>query len=328
MIRVKNALKLSEIYKPIQTQISKVAEEVEKVWGDALKLVGKDSSKAPKAKGKLLRPAICLLSAGAIGQRDLDAYVSLSTSYELLHLASLTHDDVIDQAELRRGGQSLNTLWNNHTAVLIGDYLVARALELLEIYKSHDLIINSIQCVREMAEGELQFFGKTIECITYNDCLELARKKTGILFARSAFSSAFLKKSPLKETLFQFGEKTGIAFQLIDDLLDLTQSSDILGKPQYSDITEKKVTLPIFILWNRFNDDEKNYFLQIYGKPINEKDQSWLQHQIERNEIEKNVIQHAENLILTAIKHLNTLPEGIYKESLIHLCHFILEREN
>ena len=322
-------LNLSDIYEPIQEAISEVAKEVQKVWEDALKLVNIDFSMAPKAKGKLLRPAICLLSAGAIGQKNINTYVSLGTAFELLHLASLTHDDVIDRAVLRRGGQSLNTLWDNHAAVLGGDYLVARAIELLGIYENYELIINAVQCVREMAEGELKFFAKSIENFTIEDCTELARRKTAMLFARAASSPALIKKSPVMKTLFRFGENIGIAFQFIDDLLDLTQDTNILGKPRYSDISEQKVTLPILTLWNKLTDNEKELFLlHIFGKSIDKKEQQWLQQNIERYKIEEDLLQYTERLKLTAITELNQLPDSIYKDSLIKLCHFIVQREN
>ncbi|MGC8738760.1 MAG: polyprenyl synthetase family protein [Candidatus Hydrogenedens sp.] len=322
------ALTLTHIYKPIQEQILKVAEEVQKIWEDALKLVNIDFSMAPKAKGKLLRPAVCLLSAGAIGEEDLNTYISLGTAFELLHLASLTHDDVIDRAVLRRGGQSLNILWDNHAAVLGGDYLVARAIELLGIYKNYELIINAVQCVREMAEGELKFFAKPIETFTLEDCTELAKKKTAMLFARSASSSALIKKSPVMETLFRFGENIGIAFQFIDDLLDLTQDTNILGKPRYSDIYEQKVTLPILTLWNKLTDKEKEQFLHIFGKSIEKKEQQWLEQNIKKYKIEEDLLQHTERLKLTAIEELNRLPDSIYKDSLIQLCYFVVQREN
>ncbi len=321
-------LTLTDIYEPIQEPISEVAKEVQRVWEDALKLVNIDFSMAPKAKGKLLRPAICLLSAGAIGQENLNTYISLGTAFELLHLASLTHDDVIDRAVLRRGGQSLNTLWDNHAAVLGGDYLVARAIELLGIYENHELIINAVQCVREMAEGELKFFAKSIEDFTIEDCTELAQKKTAMLFARAASSPALIRKSPDMGTLFHFGENIGIAFQFIDDLLDLTQDTNILGKPRYSDISEQKVTLPILTLWNKMTNNEKELFLHIFGKPIDNKEQQWLQQNIEKYKIEEDLLQHTERLKLTAIKELNQLPDSIYKDSLIKLCHFIVQREN
>lgn len=321
-------LNLADIYKPIEEQISRVAKEVQKVWEDALKLVNIDFSMAPKAKGKLLRPAICLLSAGAIGEGNINRYISLGTAFELLHLASLTHDDVIDRAVLRRGGQSLNTLWDNHAAVLGGDYLVARAIELLGIYENHELIINAVQCVREMAEGELKFFAKPIENFTIKDCTELARKKTAMLFARSASSPALIKKLPMAKTFFRFGENIGIAFQFIDDLLDLTQDTNILGKPRYSDISEQKVTLPILTLWNKLTKKEKESFLHFFGKPIDKEEQQWLEQNIEKYKIEEDLLQYTEQLKLTAIKELNQLPDSIYKDSLIKLCFFIVQREN
>lgn len=322
------SLDLSDIYKPIKEPISKIAEEVQKVWEDALKLVNIDFTMAPKAKGKLLRPAVCLLGAGVIGQQELNDYIPLGTSYELLHLASLTHDDVIDRAVLRRGGQSLNTLWDNHAAVLGGDYLVARAIELLGVYKNHELIINAVQCVREMAEGELKFFAKPLESFTIEDCTELAKKKTAMLFARSASSPALIQKSDTKEALFRFGENIGIVFQFIDDLLDLIQDTNILGKPRYSDISERKVTLPILIFWNKMNNNERYHFSNIFGKTLEEKEQQWLQENINKYQIEKDLLIYTEVLKHNAIKELHQLPDSIYKESLISLCDFIIQREN
>ncbi len=325
---IRMEITLTEIYKPIQEQIERVAEGVRQVWEDTLKLVDIDTSMAPKAKGKLLRPAICLLSAGIIGKKDLNVYIPLSTSFELLHLASLTHDDVIDRAIIRRGGQSLNSLWNNHAAVLGGDYLVARATELLGRYESHELILNSVQCVREMAEGELKFFTKSINNFTIDNCRELARKKTAMLFACSASTPALLENLPERDNLFRFGESIGIVFQFIDDLLDLTQDSNILGKPRYSDIIEQKVTLPILLLWEQMETDEKDFFNSIFGKPLTEKEQKWIEEKLERYKIKKSTIQYAEELKLLAIKELDKFPNSDFKKSLTNLCHFIVQRQN
>jgi len=319
---------LAEIYKPIQQQIEKVAEEVQQVWEDTLKLVEVDSSMAPRAKGKLLRPAICLLSAGIIGGKDLNLYIPLSTSFELLHLASLTHDDVVDRAIIRRGGQSLNALWDNHAAVLGGDYLVARATELLGRYENHELILNAVKCVREMAEGELKFFTKSIKNFTIDNCKELARKKTAMLFACSASTPALLGKLPERDTLFHFGEYIGIVFQFIDDLLDLTQDLNILGKPRYSDIIEQKVTLPILLLWEKMDIEEREIFNSIFGNPLTKKEQKWVEEQLEKYEIKKDTIKYAEKLKLLAINELDKFPESEFKTSLINLCHFIVQRQN
>lgn len=319
---------LAEIYKPIQKQIEKVAEEVQQVWEDTLKLVEVDSSMAPRAKGKLLRPAICLLSAGIIGEKDLNFYIPLSTSFELLHLASLTHDDVVDRAIIRRGGQSLNALWDNHAAVLGGDYLVARATELLGRYENHELILDAVKCVREMAEGELKFFTKSIKNFTIDNCKELARKKTAMLFACSASTPALLGKLPERDTLFHFGEYIGIVFQFIDDLLDLTQDLNILGKPRYSDIIEQKVTLPILLLWEKMDMEEREIFNSIFGNPLTKKEQKWVEEQLEKYEIKKDTIKYAEKLKLLAINELDKFPESEFKTSLINLCHFIVQRQN
>ncbi|HOV34145.1 MAG TPA: polyprenyl synthetase family protein, partial [Candidatus Hydrogenedens sp.] len=232
------------------------------------------------------------------------------------------------RAIIRRGGQSLNALWDNHAAVLGGDYLVARATELLGKYENHELILNAVQCVREMAEGELKFFTKSIKDFTINNCKELARKKTAMLFACSASTPALLEKSPERNTLFYFGEYIGIVFQFIDDLLDLTQDLNILGKPRYSDIIEQKITLPILLLWKKMDIKEKERFNSVFGKPLTKKEQKWIKEQLEKYEIRKNTIQYAEKLKVLAIKKLDKFPDSEFKKSLINVCNFIVQRQN
>ena len=182
---VNKTIDLTDLYRPVQAELHGVSDTIHQLWVDALTLVRIDASTMPRTGGKLLRPALCLLAAGAVGGRDLKQYVTLASSFEALHIASLAHDDVIDKALLRRGGSSLNAFWDNHAAVLGGDYLVARAVEMLSTYDVCAVVANAIRSVRCMAEGELYFFGREDEPIIAEDCIMLAEQKTAILFAEA-----------------------------------------------------------------------------------------------------------------------------------------------
>ena len=146
---------LDDLYKPIEDELDDVRAEIAGLWTDVLRLVNVDADAVSRVGGKLLRPAMCLLSAGAIGDTRLERYVPMATAMELFHMAALAHDDVIDEARMRRGNVSLNAMWDNHTAVLGGDYLVARGIGVLAGYGSCDVVSNAVDCIRQMAEGEL-----------------------------------------------------------------------------------------------------------------------------------------------------------------------------
>lgn len=319
---------LEKIYKPIKRQLKKVEKNVQKIWEDVLGLVNIEHSLATKAKGKFIRPAVCLLSAGAIGEDNLDLYVPMATAFEVLHLASLTHDDVVDGADLRRGGITLNYLWSNHAAVLGGDYLVARALEILGLYNNLDLMGIILKSIREMAEGELKFFNKKLEDYSIEDSLELSLKKTGMLFVCSAIGPTFIGKGIYKQNLYNYGKNIGIAFQIMDDLLDFTQESKDLGKPNLSDITENKITLPMLYLWRHLDTNEKVFFESKMGKKLSEKDKIKIQNLFDQYHIEEQVKNFVSRLKDKSIRAIRTLEHSEFINSLIDLAEFIVERKN
>ena len=319
---------LKGIYKPIEKHIKKIEENVHKIWEDVLSLVNMEHTLAPKAKGKLIRPAICLLSAGAIGEKRLDKYISMATAFEILHLASLTHDDVVDDANLRRGGITLNYLWSNHAAVLGGDYLVARALEIFRGYKNLDLLKIILKSIREMAEGELKFFNKKIEEYSAEDCLELSLRKTGMLFVCSAIGPTYIGNTQYRKILYEYGKNVGIAFQIMDDLLDFTQNPKELGKPSLSDITENKITLPILFLWKQSDEYEKKTLESKIGKKLTNKGRKEIYRLFKKYEIQKQIMDFAKQLKDKAISAIKNIEDSKFKNSLIALAEFVIKRKN
>lgn len=324
--RVKTTLDLPDLYRPIEQELAQVRETIAGVWRDALSLVRLPVTERPPAGGKLLRPALCLLSAGAIGERDLERYVSLAAAYEVLHLASLAHDDVIDKAVLRRGGSALNVLWDNHAAVLGGDYLVARAIDLLASYGSCSVITRAIACIRRMAEGELIHFGRETEPYSKEDCLNLAESKTASLFAEACAGPGCLIGSEHFALLLQFGKALGTAFQIIDDLIDVTQTAARLGKPACGDIVEGKRTLPILYMRERLTPDECVRLDAMRHAVLTEADQAWVREAVVRTCARERTQADARQSADRAVDAVGELPPSPYRESMEGLVDFILVR--
>lgn len=319
-------LSLEQLYTPIDSALSGVRSSVEQLWIDALKLVGIDESAVPKAGGKMLRPALCLMSAGALGAQDLGKYVRLATAFEALHIASLAHDDVIDRALLRRGKPSLSGLWDNHAAVLGGDYLVARAVEILAEYDHCPIIANAISSVRRMAEGELYFFNRRDEPYRQEDCIMLARQKTASLFAEAVSAPAYLLDTARRASLHAFGIALGIAFQIVDDLLDVTQPASQLGKPACGDIVEGKKTIPIMLLRDGLDAGELARLDTLRDAAITDADREWITERVEHTGARQKTETLARDYANEALGHLAPLAPSPFRESMENLVEFVLVR--
>ncbi|NLN92679.1 MAG: polyprenyl synthetase family protein [Candidatus Hydrogenedens sp.] len=324
----KHAPELDPIYAPVQESLDQVREILSHLWNDVLCLVQPPAPGTPpqQAQGKLLRPAACLLGAGTLQPSALPQLIKLAASYEAMHLASLVHDDIVDQAALRRGQSSLHKYWNEHAAILGGDYLVARALQLMVDYENTQLIAGILSAVRDMSEGELLFLEKSWSAITEEDCLNLAKAKTASLFAASCAGSAVLLAPDHYKTLDNYGVNAGIAFQLTDDMLDLTQPFTTLGKQPCGDISEKKKTLPIFLLRNRMNAADLKTLKSLGGKALSEEECVWIKKQIDEHDVETTVDALVDRYIQQGIECLAALPPSSYRDSLEALAHYIPRR--
>jgi octaprenyl-diphosphate synthase len=197
--------------------------------------------------GKRLRPALLLLSAGACSYRGPSA-IRLGAVVELIHSATLIHDDVIDGADTRRGRPSANSRWGNHMSVLAGDWLYMQSFEMALRERNFKILDILIELTQNMVEGELIQLTKLGRIdLTEQDALALATRKTACLFSGCARLGAVLGRQGdgVEQALAEYGRNAGLAFQLVDDLLDFTASPQELGKPVLSDLKEGKVTLPL-----------------------------------------------------------------------------------
>lgn len=323
---MQTTLSLNDLYKPVQQELEAVRAGVGDLWQDALRLVHGNDAPRPPVGGKMLRPALCLLSAGASGAKDTAHFVPLATAMELLHLAALAHDDVIDGADLRRGVRSLNALWDNHTAVLGGDYLVARAINIMSCYDSCAVITSAIDSVRQMAEGELQNFGLGRDHYSIEACISLARQKTASLFAVTCSTPSCLIPGASGEPFYAYGMALGIAFQLVDDLLDLTQKTETLGKPALGDIVEGKKTVPILYMRETLDAEGIARLEGMKGGELTDADRAWVAELLEGSGAREKTEALAREYADEARAALHAVPPTSYRDCMIGLAEFVLVR--
>ena len=217
-----------------------------------------------KRKGKQMRPMFVFLTAKLFNKFNEKTYRAASM-IELLHTATLVHDDVIDEANFRRGVFSINALWKNKVAVLVGDFLLSRGLLLAVKNKEYELLEIMSATVQDMSEGELLQIEKTRKLdITESVYYEIIRKKTASLIAACCSSGAnsVEESNIMIEKMRIFGEKAGIAFQIKDDLFDYTKST-LIGKSTGIDIREQKMTLPLIYTINSVDNKLRNYIVNI-----------------------------------------------------------------
>lgn len=321
-------LSLQSLYKDIDPQLARVRETVAQQWIEAFQLVYGPEAMPPRMGGKLLRPALCFLSAGACGAKDLDHFISMAAGMELLHLAALAHDDVVDSADLRRGETSLNRLWDNHTAVLGGDYLVAKSLSILTVYDSCPVIVSALESIHQMAEGELINFGRGKENLNAEDCIRLSEKKTASLFAVTCCTPTLLLDSKFKQPLHAYGMGMGTAFQLVDDVIDLTEDEETLGKPSCGDIVENKTTLPLIYMKEAMNAEDLARLESLLGNTLTAEDRAWIKHQMEATGAQDRVDILCRQYVDSSLGALGQLPPSRYVDIMRDIAEFVLIRHS
>src|SRR5438094_9158265 len=240
-------LTAKEIFDLVRDDLALVEDELARRCDTAFPSVSEIAAYLLGGGGKRLRPALLLLSANYAGRKDRSA-IRLAAVVELLHSATLIHDDVIDSADTRRGRPSANARWGNHRSVLTGDWLYMQSFQMALEERNFHILDILIDLTKKMVEGELIQLEKIGRIdVSEEDALRLATYKTACLFSGCARLGAVLGglEGEREEALAEYGRYAGLAFQLVDDLLDFTASAEQLGKPVLSDLKEGKVTLPL-----------------------------------------------------------------------------------
>ncbi len=208
--------------------------------------------------GKRIRPALAILTGGACGE-VFDEHIKIGVILELIHMATLVHDDIIDGADTRRKAPTANAKWGNGLAVLLGDALFSHALMLATEFDSIDICRKVGQASRDVCEGEVMQTQRRFDAsLTKADYFTIIEKKTGALFAAAAGISAQLSEQTeeTQEQLYAYGMKLGTAYQIYDDCLDLVGTEDAVGKTLGTDLEKGKLTLPMFLLLERASRDQ------------------------------------------------------------------------
>jgi octaprenyl-diphosphate synthase len=319
--------------KEIKTPVASVMDDFEKRFKSTMKsktaLLDKITHYIIKRKGKQMRPLFVFLSAGIFGKINDRSYTA-ATLIELLHTATLVHDDVVDESFERRGFFSLNALWKNKIAVLVGDYLLSKGLLVSVDNNEYSMLRIVSSAVSQMSEGELLQIEKSrllnIDEAVYFDVI---RQKTASLISAccEAGANSTTDNKEWHDLMAKFGEYTGIAFQIKDDLFDYGFGKDI-GKPTGIDIKEKKLTLPLIYAIDKANKKERKWARNIVKK---QNDNPKKTNELIEWVIASGGIEYTENAMYKyrdmALEILYQLPENEFRNSLEGLVYYTINRK-
>ena len=334
-------MQLSQIYEPIQQDLAQVEDMMKSVSKADLPWLRKqlahdlrDSGKLAelltyslKGGGKRIRPALTLLS-GKFYNYNLDYLLPMATAVEIMHTATLVHDDAIDNSPVRRGRPTINRVWDDNKAILLGDYLFAKAGELAATTQNLQVIKLLSQTLMTITSGELaQSFSAFNPEQTRQHYLHRIISKTASLFSLATESGAILSQAPGNsvKVLKECGYNLGIAFQIVDDIMDFIGTEEEMGKPVGSDLAQGTLTLPAMLLLERY--PENNPVKELFQNRDKQKNIKLAVEFIRSSSIVQECYQVASDYCARACRNLNQLPDNISRQSLINLADFIVERK-
>ncbi|MDO4222449.1 MAG: polyprenyl synthetase family protein [Acinetobacter sp.] len=316
-----------DILSPVANDFAEMDHFIQSGISSKVALVMSVSQYVVDAGGKRLRPIMCLLAARACGIQEMLPARHLAAIIEMLHTATLVHDDVVDESGLRRGRPTANATWNNQTAVLVGDFLIARAFDLLVNLENFTLLKDFSSGTCEIAEGEvLQLQAQHQPDTSEETYLAIIHGKTSRLFELATEGAAILANTPqYREPLRHFAGHFGNAFQIIDDILDYSSDSETLGKNIGDDLMEGKPTLPLIAALQRTTGEQHQLIRQaiLNGGLENLNDVIAIVHESQALQYCR---QRAEQETQLAIDALAALPDTPYRTALIKLAEMALHR--
>ncbi len=248
---------LREIQAPIRGRLDDVVAEMQRIVTDKLPLIREVSAHLLQMRGKMFRPTLALLASETAGSPEPRAVV-LAAIVELMHLATLVHDDSVDHSVLRRGLPTVNSLFSHQVSVIMGDFLYSRALTALVGMGDLDILKIVTDVANELTIGEMRQLA-AVDSLSFGeeDYYHLIRSKTASLIGGACESGALCGAAEFRAPLAHFGDRLGMAFQIADDILDYTEDESMTGKPGGLDLREHKVTLPLIAALPRLNSVER-----------------------------------------------------------------------
>jgi octaprenyl-diphosphate synthase len=319
-------LELSQIYAPVREDLVKVKDTLQSISRIDYAWLSEQLGYLFKETGKALRPALTLLS-GKSYRYNLTYLLPMSVSVELMHTATLVHDDAIDNALTRRGQATINSIWGDEIAILMGDYLFAKAGEYVADTQTPRVIKLFSQTLGIISSGEIsQFRGAFNIDQSRENYFRRIYGKTASLFSLSTQSGAILSQAPEEAVavMKEYGDNLGIAFQIVDDILDFTSTEEIMGKPVGSDLTQGTLTLPAILLAERYPRDNP------VQKTFETKDKKYVARAIDmvRNStIIDECYKTASEYCGRACRNLKSLPETASRQALYDMADFVVKRE-
>ncbi len=325
---VTKSASLDALYSLIQQDLKQVDALILSRIKSEVPLIHEIARHIVASGGKRIRPALTLIASKACGFEG-NRHIALATAVEFIHTATLLHDDVVDESELRRGLATANEVFGNKASVLVGDFLLSQAFQMmvedgsntvLKILSDASAIIAQGEVMQLMTEGDPE--------TTIADYLKVIESKTAALFAAACeLGAVAAKKEDLRPALRQFGNDIGIAFQLVDDVLDYSANQQTLGKTVGDDFREGKITLPVIIAYNAGGEEEKDF----WNRCLADRDQNAedlntaIQYLVEHNALHK-AMQMTHEYCNKATQSLDVLPDSPAKQSMLDLVDFCAER--
>ncbi len=313
----------------VADDMKRVNQQILKRMESPVALIPQLAGHVISAGGKRLRPMLTLASAKLCGYHG-ERHVTLATCIEFIHTATLLHDDVVDESQLRRGLETANSVWGNQASVLVGDFLFSRSFELMVEDGSVKVMGILSSAAARLAEGEVMQLLTSIDTDTSETAyLDVIKAKTAQLFAAACRLGAVVADRPKteEEALDAFGMNLGVAFQLIDDVLDYSAKQATLGKTVGDDFREGKITLPVILAYRR-GDDEERVFWQKTLSELEQTDAD-LEHAIglmAKHGALDDSVERARHYGAIARDSLGIFPDSEIKEAMISLIDFCIER--
>jgi octaprenyl-diphosphate synthase len=321
-----------EILEDIAGEVRQVEAELRKTLQSQVPVVSEVGLHTLRAGGKRLRPAFLVLSAKATGlpYEDRDA-MGLGVCMELIHMASLIHDDVIDHAATRRGRETANAAFGSTVSILSGDIMLAKAMGMLSNHGTRDITDIVAKAVIEMTEGEVtEVVTRGVFDLGMSEHLEILRMKTASFFQACCETGAKVAQAP-EEThraLGMYGHHIGMAFQIVDDLLDYRGDQAKTGKPQATDFREGCVTLPLIFLRDKLSDGEREVVKRKFGNGVSDDEVHMICNWMEARGCFQQTVALAQEHREKALTALSVLPDNPGREMLAAMAELVVVRES
>jgi len=324
-------LDLAQIFEPVRDDLARVDQEFLKHVQSRVQLIPQIGKYLQTSGGKRIRPATLLMAARMAGYRgEGDRAVLYASVVEFIHTATLVHDDIIDESGMRRGRVAVHSRWGTDITVLLGDYLYIKSMGLALTYDNLDVVRLLCDVTLRMIEGELYQLTKTGDVdITVDEHFDIIRRKTAHLFGGCAQIGGMLGTTTPEQqaALWEYGFNLGIAFQVVDDLLDYTADERALGKPIASDLREGKVTLPIIYLLERGGAARDIVAGIVRDRDVSREQWVELKQQLADSQSVLKARRQAEHYAGVALQHLAAFPASPEKDALLALPEYVLSRD-